>query len=204
MQWDIVQLFQIHELLKCGKIKKSIMNFKSHSGLVRFKSGNFFFLTILVNISLSQRMTNWPHSKVFFRDRLCQPINQLLYTNILLSLWDKVIVLRNQYWPSQPAATRVQSFFVTLLCFVSISRKPCCETQHRDYLFLTVWKLFFNFKEAKMWRGIFIIQKMFLIKASQMLRSDFFLTGIMCLPSLSSLPLFLPFHNQQILRFSVR
>ena len=43
MQWDIVQLFQIHELLKCGKIKKSIMNYKSHSGLVRFKSGNFFF-----------------------------------------------------------------------------------------------------------------------------------------------------------------
>ena len=161
------------------------MNFKSHSGLVRFKSGNFFFLTILVNISLIQRMTNWPHSKVFFRDRLCQPINQLLYTNILHnsdinnftiltywgpgpdpSLWDKVIVLRNQYWPSQPAATRVQSFFVTLLCFVSFSRKPCCETQNQDYLFLTVWKLFFNFKEAKMWRGIFIIQEMFLIKAT--------------------------------------
>ena len=141
MQWDIVQLFQIHELLKFGKIKKSIMNFKSHSGLVRFKSGNFFFLTILVNISLIQRMTKWLHSKVFFRDRLCQPINQLLYTNILHnsdinnftiltywgpgpnpSLWDKVIVL----WEINidPASPQQPAYKVSLwhCCVLSVSQ----------------------------------------------------------------------------------
>ena len=159
------------------------MNYKSHSGLVRFKSGNFF-LTIMVNISLIQRMTNWPHSKVFFRDRLCQPINQLLYTNILHnsdinnftiltywgpgpnpSLWDKVIVLREIN--IDPASPQQPAYKVSLwhCCVLSVSQGNL-ETQHQDYLFLTVWKLFFNFKEAKMWRGIFIIQEMFLIKAT--------------------------------------